>query len=468
MRRAALLLGTSLLLPLTVQTAAASQPPTLDAPESTPRIFGGQPTAPCEWPSTVSMGGICSGTLVHPEIVIYAGHCGEVPWAWFGETLDDTGAGRYVDTEYCEVNPEYNSLGTNTDFSFCKLAEPVTDIEIVPILMGCETQLLQPGAEVVAVGFGYDEFDHYGTKKAVTFPINIVSGEVQAGGDGLSICNGDSGGPLFMRLPPELDPEQSWRVFGVTSWGPQDCAEPQWFGTMNAAVGWIEARSGIDITPCHNADGSWQAGPDCGRFPLSPGTGSGTWTSWCEDQAVGGSSATCGEPTVAEDLVAPTAAIIDPIDQTVFDSDPETSLAALTITGEASDVGWGIASVELWIDGSPIPNGAKSFPPWTWSAAFPAGGYTLELVATDLSGNFVNSEPVHIGVDQDPPMPEPEPETETGSDGLDESDSGDDPALADDDSGCSCSTDPGAPAPAGALLFVLAGLGLRRRRQTRR
>lgn len=406
----------------------------------------------CEWPTTVSMAGSCSGTLVHPEIVIYAGHCGQIPWAFFGETLDDTGAGRMVDTEYCEVNPGFNDIGQNTDFAFCKLVEPVTDVEIVPILMGCETQLLQPGAEVIAVGFGYDEFENYGTKKSVALPIVTVDGEIEAGGDGLSICSGDSGGPLFLRLPPELDPEQSWRVFGVTSWGPQGCAQPQWFGTMHAAVGWIEKRSGIDITPCHNADGSWQAGPDCAGFPLDPGAGAGIWSAWCEAQPLGGMSSTCGEPTVIEDVEAPTAAIIDPLDQATFSTDILTGLADIEIVGEASDAGWGVASVELLIDGTPIPNGIKSFPPWTWSAAFPPGGYTLELTVIDLNGNSAKSEPVLIGVDQEAPDPDPEG-TET--------DTSEGPAI-DEGDGCNCTSS--TPEPGGLALLLLGCVALLRRR----
>ena len=474
MRRVALLSGPSLFSLLLASSAAASPPQveTVEPPESTPKIFGGEATGVCEWPSAVSMAGSCSGTLVHPEIVIYAGHCGHVPWVFFGETLDDTGAGRFVDTEYCEMNPEFNSLGANTDFAFCKLMEPVTDVEIVPILMGCETDLLQPGAEVVAVGFGYDEFDNYGTKKAVTFPIVSVDGEVQAGGDGLSICNGDSGGPLYLRLPPDLDPEQSWRVFGVTSWGPQDCAEPQWFGTMHAAVAWIEKRSGIDITPCHNADGSWQAGPDCAGFPLQPSAGAGSWSAWCEPQPLGGTSSTCGEPTVIEDVEAPSAAILDPLDQATFSTDIVTGLADIDIVGEATDAGWGVASVELVIDGTPIPNGAKVFPPWTWSASFPPGGYTLELVATDLAGNVTESAPVHIGVDQEAPDPDPDPDpdTETGdeeSGGDGDGDEtgegetgGEDPAI-DEGDGCGCTS--GTREPGGVALLLLALVGLRRR-----
>lgn len=447
--------------------AAAGPPTDFDAPESTSAIYGGQPTGTCGWPSTVSVGGKCSGTLVHPEIVIYAGHCGDTPWVWFGETLDDTASGRYVETEYCVVNPNFKDIGTNTDFAFCKLATPVTDVDIVPILMGCETSLLQPGVEVTAVGFGRDEFDNYGTKRAVSFPIIAVDGEVQAGGDGLSICNGDSGGPLYLRLPPELDPEQSWRVFGVTSWGPQDCALAQFFGTMHSAVTWIEKRSGIDITPCHNADGSWQAGPDCIGFPLNPGAGVGVWADWCEAQALSLPAASCGAPTVDNDLEPPIAVIIDPLDQAVFTSDPETESAQVVIDAEVSDKGWGLASVELKVDGTAISNGRRSTPPWTWSGSFPSGGYVLEVVATDLFGNSTESAPIHIGVDQDPPEPEPEPPAETGDESGDGT-SGDDPNIA-GDQGCACtSASPGSSSAlgfGGLALFVLGSVALKRRRE---
>ena len=213
-------------------------------------------------------------------------------------------------------------------------------------------------------------------------------------------------------------------------------------------------------------------GPDCGGFPLSPGVGAGSWTSWCEDQPLGGGSATCGATAVVEDLVAPISTIIDPLDQAVFSSDPMTGVAELAITGEASDDGWGIESVELLIDGGTIPNGAKYFPPYVWSGAFPPGGYILQLVATDVAGNSSMSEPVHVGVDQDAPMPEPEPEpepeTETGAD-ADTGETGTgDPAL-DGDSGCACSgpsREPGLGGLGGLgglAMLLLGGLALRRR-----
>jgi hypothetical protein len=120
----------------------------------------------------------------------------------------------------------------------------------------------------------------------------------------------------------------------------------------------------------------------------------------------------------------------------------------------------------LLIDGAPIPNGAKYFPPYVWTGAFPVGGYTLELLAIDLAGNTSMSEPVHIGVDQDPPQPEPEPsDTETGGDeGPGETGTGgDNDSAIDGDSGCACSGPTREPGFAGLALLLLGGLAVRRR-----
>jgi len=71
-------------------------------------VYGGEPSATCNWPSTVFLGG-CSGTLIHPEVVMYAGHCGDViPEVFFGEDFsnpDAPGEGFSVATEYCMTNP---------------------------------------------------------------------------------------------------------------------------------------------------------------------------------------------------------------------------------------------------------------------------------------------------------------------------------------------------------------------------
>jgi hypothetical protein len=254
-------------------------------------IYGGEPSGECEWPSAVFLGG-CTGTLVHPEVVIYAAHCGaDVSWAWFGED-NNSEQGRYVDTEFCRVIPG-GTPGAGTDFAVCKLAEPVTDVPIVPPLMGCEADILQPGLDVWLVGFGQTEFGGFGTKYEVAVQVDhLQNDEVFLGGNGLAPCYGDSGGPAYVRLPAELDPEQSWRVFGITSWG-GECGGGGYYSMMHMGMDWFEQETGIDVTPCHDADGTWNPGPDCGGFPLDPSTGHGSWPA-CGAGTLSGAAATCG------------------------------------------------------------------------------------------------------------------------------------------------------------------------------
>ncbi len=100
------------------------------------RIMGGEAAQVCEWPSTIGFGG-CTGTLVHPQVVILAAHCGPQAEVQFGEAY--TSMARTVATKYCKVNSEWmgesESLGQGVDFAFCVLDEPVTDVPFVPIIL---------------------------------------------------------------------------------------------------------------------------------------------------------------------------------------------------------------------------------------------------------------------------------------------------------------------------------------------
>jgi hypothetical protein len=55
-----------------------------EQPEDPEAIYGGETVAVCGWPTTVSMQGSCTGTLVHPQVVVYAQHCG----SWLQLDLD--------------------------------------------------------------------------------------------------------------------------------------------------------------------------------------------------------------------------------------------------------------------------------------------------------------------------------------------------------------------------------------------
>lgn len=269
-------------------------------------VVNGEPSKTCAWPTTVKVGG-CTGTLVHPKLVVYAAHCGgRVKTALFGEKKPFA---RSVPVDYCKTYPgggQPEKGGDHKDYAFCVLAEEVTDVPITPILYGCETEAIQIGAEAVVAGFGatlHGKRDG-GIQREVVTTIDRIdeeAGKVSIGGagegKGKGSCFGDSGGPLYLQLPESIDPERGWRVFGVTSYGDSEpqCDGQAWYGMMHdsQAVPWIEKESGIDITPCFDVDGTWNPTQGCGRFPLDPGA-DGSWDSACQDGKLSKMSSTCG------------------------------------------------------------------------------------------------------------------------------------------------------------------------------
>jgi hypothetical protein len=168
--------GGLLLLGATAHARAWTADPSPPQP-----IWGGTVVAECGWPTTVYMDG-CTGTLVHPEVVVFASHCmffsgGSGPaLATFGEAIDEPT--RQVATQSCTMFPGWfpDDTGLGKDVAFCVLAEPVVDVPIVPILMGCETAVLQPGQEITLVGYGVTNDGSAGVKNEVVTTVNALEG----------------------------------------------------------------------------------------------------------------------------------------------------------------------------------------------------------------------------------------------------------------------------------------------------
>jgi hypothetical protein len=449
-------------------------------------IYNGTEVAGCGWPSVVSMQGQCSGTLVHPEVVVFAGHCGpDYDSVQFGENGEQPA--RSVKTAGCWADD--GGVGMGHDFAVCRLAEPVTDIPIVPILMGCEVEALQPGVTVTLIGFGAANTGPYGIKRETTAQIaGFVDDEIFIANDqGQDTCYGDSGGPVMIALA-----DGTWRVFGVTSYGIDiECGTGTYYSMLHNGIPWLEAKTGVDITPCHTADGLWDPGPACGGFPEAPALSAGTWVDSCQpDGPIGGPSETCGAPfDTLSDSEPPQAAIVSPAEDTEYTTSEPLQLR---ITASARDdvdkpEGWGIAELRLHINGEELPHSARAVVPYTWDVTLPSGGYLISAVATDHAGNEALAVPVAVGVNEAPPALPVESSSESGgetgddSDAVDSdtptSDESDPPATGSSDTGvdttdlqsaedgCGCrQRRPGAPDLGLLVLTLVAAPRLRRAR----
>lgn len=419
-------------------------------------IIGGQNAATCAWPTAVAVSSgysLCTGTLVHPRVVIYAAHCGSnVDRIRFGEQSSPASKTQSVD--FCRTNPSYGGTSDQAhDWAFCRLSAAVP-LAPTPVVYGCETSMLTAGREVAIVGFGDNSGSGgAGTKRWAMTSINqAYSNTLSIGGNGTGVCPGDSGGPAFIEYS-----DGTWHAAGIASTVSGGCGGVGTHSRMDGAVAWVEQESGIDITPCHNVDGTWTPTPDCAGFFAGEPTGHGTWSSWCDATPVGGSSETCGPPFDADpDNDPPTITITSPNDGQTYDTAPTT----IDITMDANDGGgWGVVTVEIEINGDVQPI-IDEVEPWQFSGVtFPEGQYTLVAIATDHAGNEGRSAAIGIGVGEEAPDPPPPPtDTDTGGDGggtgddggtgdggVPGDDGGTDDGGTDDDGGTSDESDDGGP-----------------------
>ncbi len=189
------------------------------------------------------MGG-CGATLVGPDVVLGAAHCGDR----VGETvfIGDVS----VEIIKQRIHPSYNDDTTENDYSLYYLNVPV-DISAsgVTLILNKDADMPSPGQDVTTLGFGTtsEGGSPSSTLRDVVIPVvsttecsdaydfEIPSMMLCAGEGGKDSCQGDSGGPLVMRNG------DNHILAGVVSFG-QGCGDPNFPGVyarVSSAIDWI-------------------------------------------------------------------------------------------------------------------------------------------------------------------------------------------------------------------------------------
>jgi endonuclease G len=245
------------------------------------RILGGTPVPKGKYPECCligqrfpnrSMQWFCTGVLIHPRIVLSAAHCHQPPGSVANvvalncENEDQLGDAEIISARRTVVHPSYASSGLH-DISVLILRKDAT---VKPVQIA-STDEISAATRTTLVGFGNDDVlstRGFGIKREVEVDITHIRRtaadnlddaeellgfesdlEFVAGGNGYDSCNGDSGGPAYIRVGEER------KVAGLTSRGTltatQPCGEGGIYTRVDKNLDFIQnvaKQSGISLS----------------------------------------------------------------------------------------------------------------------------------------------------------------------------------------------------------------------------
>jgi trypsin len=261
----------------TILALAAASAALAIAPASSLAIVGGHDAGPYPSVARITFGQsfLCTGTLIAPNWVLTAGHCGSItgaavasPASWPAPLIDvqigghtDT-QGEKVPVSQAIVEPDYLAT-SGYDITLLKLSRNAAEAP-TPVSGSSETALWAPSTSETIVGWGTtsEGGDTPSVLQEANVPITtdaycagaysdfdaktmICAGFPQGGVD---TCQGDSGGPMFGHTSTG-----ALRVVGATSFG-EGCARAGKPGVY-ARVGdtalreWIRSQAPAGVGP---------------------------------------------------------------------------------------------------------------------------------------------------------------------------------------------------------------------------
>jgi len=292
---------------------------------ATQTILNGDAIAVGQFPTVVAVvvgqGGLCTGTLVAPDVVVTAAHClspavlgysnqaevTQLTQVVFDSTNVFSGQGRAIRAVETLPIPTFTRPG-QPDVGIVRLAESVTDRTPTPV--NTDPSVIAVGTEVTMVGYGLTEDGQSGAgfflkgRESTACSSYGVSDQMFmcfSQTAGLGKCSGDSGGPSFGMV------DGVETLIGITSFGDQNC---EFFGAdfrVDAGRAFLEANVPeifcIDDGLCDAAcgQGGRAADPDCAPACIVDNDCEGdnycTADGACEPSpfSPGGLGAECGE-----------------------------------------------------------------------------------------------------------------------------------------------------------------------------
>lgn len=216
-------------------------------------ILGGQQTLFGRWQGVVALlgdsGEFCSGALIHPRVVVTAGHCvlypdGDVDLVFHPEQLQVlAGADVFADggTEYVsgveEIEVHFTWIGglydpTQYDVAAILLGEEALGLERYAVRVEPFPEVGDPGK---IVGYGPDGTEGVGIHRDGDVEVTSLDQRLIYVGGEAGACPGDSGGPLF------TEQGEDWVLTGVASLA--NCEEPP----VTAATNLVTVRDWLDF-----------------------------------------------------------------------------------------------------------------------------------------------------------------------------------------------------------------------------
>jgi len=262
--------------------------------DGAPRIVGGSEAQDGRYPYAVSLvtglGGFhgCGGSLIAPNIVLSAAHCG-------GQVFANVEIGRHDRDDVFDdyesfviqqeiVHPLYSSDAIAHDQMLIILDG---DSTATPVPINRDSSIPTDGSQVTVMGWGLTaEDDESSASPVLKFAdINVISNEecensksgflvfdsyqglitddmLCAAATGSDSCQGDSGGPLV-----QTDENGNDLLVGVVSWG-YGCASPDFPGVYSRLTFDTEW---LDSNVCDQAS-SAPSGFDCSSVATNPPT----------------------------------------------------------------------------------------------------------------------------------------------------------------------------------------------------